>query len=87
MTGQFVPTRIMSHVFVYLRTDQGKIEPGGGGLPDKSTAVGRGACGCLLEVFSAARHVAKTALSLKTSMKAPIHAPSLPFSAFQRALQ
>ncbi len=59
---------------------------GGGGSPersrrwpDKSTAVGWGACGCLCCVFSAARNFYKAAASRETSSEKPENAPSAIF--------
>ncbi len=44
--------------------------------PDKSTAVGWGACGWFCCVFSAARNLHKAAASQKTSSKQPENPPS-----------
>lgn len=77
MTRQFAFCRAASHVFVCSWAGMEKTEPGGRGLPDKSTAVCRGTCGCLLEVFSAAHGITPMAMRVETSIKAPLEAPSL----------
>jgi len=56
-------------------------------LPDKSTAVGWGACGWFHCVFSAAGHGAKLALPSKISINPSINAPPLAFLACRRTPQ
>jgi len=56
-------------------------------LPDKSTAVGWGACGWFCLVFSAVGQTIKLALSSKTPIKPSENAPSLVFRARWRTPQ
>jgi hypothetical protein len=81
MTAQFAFLRAIAQVFVGLALKWGDAEQPVRGLPDKSTAVCRGAGGRFCWSFRAALYPPEAALSTKTSMKAPIHAPSLVFGA------
>ena len=56
-------------------------------LPDKSTAVGRGAGGWFNSIFSAVGHVAKLALSPKTPANPSTNAPSPASGSCQKAPQ
>jgi 4-alpha-glucanotransferase len=80
--AQTAPWHAVADVFVYLAMALGKSGQQSRRWPDKSTAVGWGACGCFRYVFSAALKITKAALSRNTSGKRPVNVPSLKIPPF-----
>jgi hypothetical protein len=68
--------RGLSRGGVFLAGKWGTSEQPTWRWPDKSTAVGRGACGCLYWGFRAAPAVTQTALASKPSTNSKLDEPS-----------